>query len=327
MNTEFQERYVTAFGSLNMRRLLRSVPNYMILDDHEIEDNWTQDRLRDASKHRLFNLAIGAYLSYQWCHGPRTWGRRLHYQFDCAGYPFFVLDTRTQRFKDDVADDLTDNHMLGRPALDPDEPAQLDQVLAWLTAQQQRRGNVPKFIVSSSVFVPNDMSERQGPSLDIRRLERSDSWPAYPNTRRAILDCIVQNHVQNVVFLSGDIHCSNLAGMSFSRNGVQLDLKAFCVTSSAFYWPFPFADGNPSQYVHDSRKSGQEDTFHLSDGTMMDYMSWNFTQEDNYCRLSIDKAAATILVRVFDADGKEVSVQTAGGGVRQLRDTLALAPW
>jgi hypothetical protein len=40
--TEFQERYSTAFSSPNMRRLLRSVPNYMILDDHEIEDNWTQ---------------------------------------------------------------------------------------------------------------------------------------------------------------------------------------------------------------------------------------------------------------------------------------------
>src|SRR4029077_15320503 len=108
---EFQERYVTAFSSTNMRRLLRTAPNYMILDDHEIEDNWTQDRLRSNS--RLFNLAIGAYMSYQWSHGPRTFGRRLYYSFDASGYPFFVLDTRTQRYKDDIADDLTDNHMIG----------------------------------------------------------------------------------------------------------------------------------------------------------------------------------------------------------------------
>jgi alkaline phosphatase D len=39
---EFRDRYVTAFTSRNMRQLLRSVPNYMILDDHEIEDNWVQ---------------------------------------------------------------------------------------------------------------------------------------------------------------------------------------------------------------------------------------------------------------------------------------------
>jgi len=55
---EFQDRYLQAFSSTNMSRLLRTVPNYMILDDHEIEDNWTQDRLR--SKSLLFNLAIGA---------------------------------------------------------------------------------------------------------------------------------------------------------------------------------------------------------------------------------------------------------------------------
>lgn len=60
---EFQERYLTAFGSPNMRRLLRHAPTYMILDDHEIEDNWTQDRIQDRSKRVLFNLAIDAYRS------------------------------------------------------------------------------------------------------------------------------------------------------------------------------------------------------------------------------------------------------------------------
>ena len=36
-----------------------------------------------------------------------TWsvcyGKRLFYSFDCGGYPFFVLDTRTQRVMDKVA--------------------------------------------------------------------------------------------------------------------------------------------------------------------------------------------------------------------------------
>jgi len=62
---EFQERYLEAFGSRNMRRLLRNVPTYIVLDDHEIEDNWTQDRIATQEKRRLFNLAIGAYMSYQ----------------------------------------------------------------------------------------------------------------------------------------------------------------------------------------------------------------------------------------------------------------------
>ena len=160
---EFQERYIAAFGAPNLRQLLRTSTTYMILDDHEIEDNWTQDRLYDAGKHQLFNLAVGAYQSYQWSHSPRTFGRLLYYTFECAGYPTFVLDTRTQRYKADLPG-LSDNHLLGRPSLDPvNHPGQLQRLLGWLSDQQNMHGNVPKFIVTSSVFVPNDMSERNAP--------------------------------------------------------------------------------------------------------------------------------------------------------------------
>src|SRR5262249_21769617 len=128
---EFQERYTTAFSSPNMRRLMRRLACYMILDDHEIEDNWTQDRIQKPAGRELFNRAIGAYMSYQWSHGPRTWGRLFYYRFECAGYPFFVLDARTQRFVDAVG--VEDNHMLGRPSLHPETPSQLDRLMRWLS--------------------------------------------------------------------------------------------------------------------------------------------------------------------------------------------------
>ena len=62
---EFQERYHQAFGSQKIRRLLRQLPTYMMLDDHEIEDNWTQDRILERKKRVLFQLAIGAYIRHQ----------------------------------------------------------------------------------------------------------------------------------------------------------------------------------------------------------------------------------------------------------------------
>jgi alkaline phosphatase D len=55
---EYQDRYHDAFGSPNIRRLLRSVPQYMILDDHEIEDNWSQDRIADDRNKRATGPAI-----------------------------------------------------------------------------------------------------------------------------------------------------------------------------------------------------------------------------------------------------------------------------
>ena len=325
---EFQDRYIKAFGSPNMRQLLRNVPTYMILDDHEIEDNWTQDRIRGSSKRMLFNLAIGAYMSYQWSHGPRTHGGRLYYNFDYGGYPFFVLDTRTQRFIDDVEDDLADNHMLGRPSLDPDEPSQLDLLLTWLKTQQDDHGNVPKFIVSSSVFVPNPMTARaERAKKKPRKMEGTDSWPGFPNTRQAILDHIIGNGIHNVVFLSGDIHCTNLAEMYFSGTPAAEKIKAFSITSSAFYWPFPFADGEPSDYVHDSTAKGQEDPFSLAHPVTMNYKAWNFTQEDNYCRVNIDKDTAEITVQVFNSDGRIIEQKKADGKTRELVGTLKLTPW
>ncbi|MCP4662887.1 MAG: alkaline phosphatase family protein [bacterium] len=296
---EFQDRYLDAFGSGNMRRLLRNLPAYMILDDHEIEDNWTQDRLsEDRQKRVLFQLAIGAYMSYQWSHGPRNFGNKLFYSFDCGGFPFFVLDLRTQRFKDDD-DDLWDNHLLGRPSLSPDEPSQLDHLCAWLTEQQQKNGDDPKFIISSSVFVPNDRVTIKGD----RYKNRSDSWSAFPATRRRLLDHIVGEQIQNVVFLSGDVHCSNIARISFSGSEEAERLKAFSIVSSAFYWPFPFADGEPAGFVHDSKESGQEDSFELSNGITMDYTASHFTQDNNFCQVDVDRDAGTIEVQAFDTDG------------------------
>ena len=326
---EFRDRYLTAFGSRNFRRLTRHLPTYMILDDHEIEDNWTQDRIRRNAKHQLFTIAIDAYLSYQWSHGPRTYGKRLYYSFDCGGYPFFVLDTRTQRYLEGVAGDLSDNHLLGRPTLPGSSPGQLLRLLNWLQAQQKNRGNVPKFIVTSSVFVPNPMSARAG-KTDLAK-EESDSWPGFPKTRKALLRCIVDHGVQNVVFLAGDIHCANIAEMTFKGSAAAKKIKAFSVTSSAFYWPFPFADGEPSDYVHDSTLDGQEDPFEFEDGAgktlTMNYMAWNFTQEDNFCRLSVDKARHRLQVCVFDKNGVLVEEEDDKGKKHPLDEDLNLFPW
>ena len=326
---EFRERYLTAFGSRNIRRLMRRLPTYMILDDHEIEDNWTQDRIRRDAKHLLFTIAIDAYLSYQWSHGPRSFGKRLYYRFDCGRYPFFVLDTRTQRYLEGEDGDLSDNHMLGRPTLPGSPPGQLLRLLDWLRAQQEARGNVPKFIVTSSVFVPSPMSGRAERG-DLAQ-ERSDSWPGFPNTRAAILRCLVDHGVQNVVFLAGDIHCSNVARMSFTGSPAAEDIVAYSVTSSAFYWPFPFADGEPSDYVHDSTAEGQKDSFTFADGggrdITMDYRAWNFTQEDNFCRLSLDRDRHSLRVRAFDKDGDVIREEDDKGDRKPLDETLDLKPW
>ncbi|MDR4507745.1 MAG: alkaline phosphatase family protein [Candidatus Brocadiaceae bacterium] len=301
-NQEFQDRYHEAFGSRNMRQLLRNIPAYMILDDHEIEDNWHQDRIIDRKKRVLFQLAIGAYMSYQWSHGPRNFDGRLFYHFECGGFPFFVLDERTQRYKDDEPC-LDDNHLLGRPSIDPEnEPTQLDHLCNWLTVQQNTYNERPKFIVSPTVFVPNPVVTIKSD----KQKNNSDAWPAFPKTRKSLLNHIINKNIQNVVFLSGDIHCSNVAEIEFSGSAAASKLKAFSITSSAFYWPFWFADGEPSDYVHDSKDKRQLDTFVIneSEGTIMDYKARNFIQKDNFCQVNVDWQNKKILVRAIGQKGE-----------------------
>jgi len=343
---EFQSRYLDAFGSRNMRQLLRRIPTYMILDDHEIEDNWSQDRIKKAQSRKVFNLAIGAYRSYQWCHGPRTYGDRLYYSMQCGGYPFFALDMRTQRFMENAPNDLSDNRLLGRPSRGQGEPSQLERLVRWLRDSQSQHGNAPKFIVSPSVFAPNPTDARTGrlgkPSLKVNQtqlikwMEASDSWPAFPETRRAILRVIIDKKIQNVVFLSGDIHCSNVAQISLKDRGQAITdaegkpLTMASITSSAFYWPFPFADGEPSDYVYDSTNQDQLDTFLISATETMDYKAWNFTQEDNFCRVDVDQDGSQIEVRPYDKKGRLVCKTNWWGSYDEdqpLIGILRLAPW
>jgi len=60
---------------------------------------------------------------------------------------------------------------------------------------------------------------------------------------------------------------------------------------------------------------------------MMDYTAWNFTQEDNFCRLTIDRGAHSLVSRVFGWNGAPVEIEAPGGTKQPLEATLSLEPW
>ena len=209
--------------------------------------------------------------------------------------------------RDDEDRVLDDNHMLGYPAKSSRSgyKGQIDILCEWLTEQQKSMGNRPKFIISASVFVPNGVDtivrKRKGKTIDNRW--KDDSWAAFPETRKQLLNTIVEENVQNVVFLSGDIHCSNVAEMSFeSKQKGKLPLKAFSITSSAFYWPFPFADGEPNDYVHDSKKEG--DGFDINGDLTLHYKARDFEQDDNFIQVNI--GPTTIMAETFNKKGESI---------------------
>ena len=113
--------------------------------------------------------------------------------------------------------------------------------------------------------------------------------------------------------------------MAFEQAGADSGLHAYDITSSAFYWPFPFADGDPNNYVHDSTRPEQRDSFPVAGGRM-NYNAWGFTQEDNFCRVNIDKPNGALQVRYFDRKGAPIEVADATGNKSHVQ-TLPLAAW
>ena len=65
---EFLSRYRKVFGQKHIRELMGRLPTYMTLDDHEISNDWDQDRVKDEAD--LFAAAMHAYECYQFVHGP-----------------------------------------------------------------------------------------------------------------------------------------------------------------------------------------------------------------------------------------------------------------
>jgi choline dehydrogenase-like flavoprotein len=231
---KFRLRYEQAFGTREFRRLARQLPLYMTIDDHEIDDGWSTDRLceGDAAR-RLFYTATSSFAAYQWSHSPRNiQAPGFNYQFDAGDHHFLVLDTRTQRSR------------LSNPPTILDAQ-QLSQLKAWLARCKadpsgERR---PKFIVTGSVLVPGFWRSNL-PQSDLR----SDNWQMALAQRRIVLDLIRISGVSNVVFISGDYHCSATATLDFD-NGV----RAYAIVTPPLYAPFPYANA-PAHAVMDEEE-------------------------------------------------------------------------
>jgi cholesterol oxidase len=206
-----------------------------MLDDHEVEENFEG---RDGGRNqRQVDEGLRAFESFQLmltpaiAH-PQTPATRRGYSY-CAsagGFGFFVADTRSERSRPAGRHSAEARIMeSGR-----DFPA----LLSWLEASNDPNDpSRPKFVVSPSVVFPW-ARETHG---DVAYSLRSDAWDGYPHSLRDLLLLIAEREIQNVVFLSGDYHCSLFCEARLQRSG-RRPVHAYSVVSSGLYSPYPFAN-------------------------------------------------------------------------------------
>lgn len=224
-------RYREAFGSVGFRQLARSLPLYMVMDDHEIGDNWSRDEPQlSTARAVLARNALSAFSAFQRAHGPAPLGPQGHDSAVSHGVAAFLsLNTRIHR-----------DRALGpqglRRILDDGQWLLLEN---WLRAEQAR-GNHPKFIATGSVLAPGLVQASGTPSP-----RDSDNWQLVQPERRRLLDFIARQQIRNVVFLSGDYHCSATATIDFSHSPV----KAYALVTPPLHAPLRFANVSPDDVL------------------------------------------------------------------------------
>ncbi|MBL8380559.1 MAG: alkaline phosphatase D family protein [Burkholderiales bacterium] len=259
-------RYRSAWASTGMRAVTASMPTYMTIDDHEIDDNWSSDRLepptpptsptpaelrdyaaalRDhAAALRLHQTACGAYAAYQWSHSPRNLMGLpgFNYDFECGGHDFFVLDTRSQRKRFGA----------GVPAVV--SSSQLAALSRWL---DRPSSGCPRFVVTGSVLFPGLAAYRTGAAKDLA----ADNWQLCATQREEVLAAVVRSEASNVVFISGDYHCDAVAELRWRG-----ECRALALVVPPFYAPYPGANVKAWEVL-------AQESFTVAGGTPVDVIA------------------------------------------------------
>lgn len=222
-----------AFASKGFKVLTTQLPTYMVIDDHEIGDNWSTDATlfrrgydeAEANAARLRDTALSTFAAYQWAHSPRNGTRSgFNYQFEGPASSFFVLDTRTQRRRYGPTPQIC-------------APEQLTALRDWL----DEHPDDVKFIVTGSVVAPG-LSEYE--TADEVPVRAADTWQLAPQQRSELLEMVAACKSTHVVFISGDYHCSAIATLTFSGGRT-----AYAVVTPPLYAPLPAANVHPAEVL------------------------------------------------------------------------------
>jgi alkaline phosphatase D len=183
---EYRAKHQYQRGAAALRRMLETVPVYVVWDDHEVKNNFA------GPFEPQLPAGLQAFREYWPIHTDvsdlNRLYRKIRYGLDLELY---FLDTRQYRSRNADQDGPTKT-MLGA--------AQLKWLLEGLSVSNATW----KVIVTS---VPLSVPKAGGPAVP-----GSDGWAGgtdgtgFERERQVIVDAIIERHIANVIFLGGDVH-------------------------------------------------------------------------------------------------------------------------
>lgn len=243
VDDRYELPYRKLYTNSQVRNVLRQLPLYAMLDDHEIDDNW-QPLQRETGKNiERRDLGIKFYRRYQRGMLPDATGGddagretpRLWYEFKERGFPFFMMDTRTDR-------SARNAQTIAQPATTLISAEQFAAFEKWL---QRGDRELPKFIVSPSILFPRHLEASEDLPASVLR---SDGWDGYPQTLHRVVAAVAESGNRNVLFLSGDEHLSCHATVEISVGG-ESRATIHSIHCSGLYAPLPFANARTEDLI------------------------------------------------------------------------------
>ena len=234
----YRNSYQGFFGSRGALSVFNRLPVFMMLDDHEIADNWEPEPEPENDNQALVCDGRAAYVKHQRDAGPPLTDANdpsvLWACIEPEGLPVFMADTRTRREARSAPSFQTANIV--------DEP-QFKRLTDWLLARKYAAR--PSFVVSPSMLLPRPLGLAARPASALH----CDAWAGYPRSLHRLLAFLCDHEIGNAVFLSGDEHLSCVAQVSVARKegGPKIALRS--IHSSALYAPYPFANAVPEDFA------------------------------------------------------------------------------
>ena len=276
----FFGKYQRNYGSRYFRKVLRRTSAYMMMDDHEVVNNWEPALFEGDGKYagqqHIRDFGLQAYNAYQVSHSPAANTGRYWYQFAHGPCDFFVLDVRSER-------DRLHSRQIG--------VEQFEALRSWLQDGSER----VKFVVSPVPMFPDTVGKEQGGWG-----EPEDKWTGFAKQREEILELIRARPNNRTVMLSGDVHCSFIAELKHDHDP---EFRCYNVISSAFNWVVfglrrrDFRIEQPL-LAHD----GQVSPYRV--GLACGTWDGHFHQVNNYARLQVLEGEHGMELRVVYRDDR-----------------------
>lgn len=218
---DYRKRHALYKSDEDLQAAHAAFPWLVTWDDHEVDNDYANDRSQDLDPREAFLLRRAAAYQAYYEHMPLpAWARPRGPEMQLYGATaygdlasFFVLDSRQHRSHQACA--RAERGGGSNVVRDEDCPERLDPGLTFLGHKQeqwlheglgrsQARWNV---IAQQTLMAQADRFSGPGAAF------WTDGWDGYPRARERLLTSIASQRISNPLVLSGDVHMSAIADL------------------------------------------------------------------------------------------------------------------